>query len=378
MAVFKGFPIIDQKTAKDVNRLLDCVVASVVACIIYHYPELANTVTVAAMKDAVLGVNYQGMTDALWFVKYAAKYGVKLSSIQVESFNQPRVGHQYVQQDIPVIATEADPWCSAYQRDTLHWTHAVTWCGDIPNGLPAMDSYAAAFVDKTDAQWASSLRGNVLWLATKISPPIVAVQQPQEVIPQGWRLSPDGKQLIDPVTGFTASDGFKAHITNPANKWSPDNRLKSNAYGTGVEGNTRQDCLYCGLEWNSKDGVTLSTPENYLMYLWSIIDHLDTLKVHDEAMIAHLNEQMMKVPDTSVLQGQLAAYQQKYNELLSTEQAANDHIAELLSANAELAKTNQDMTAQVKELQGQVDAKTGVTQLLQALKPFEEAIHNAV
>lgn len=345
LADLKGFPTVDQLTNApldghpDNNKLWNCVIACLLACILYYHPELQGKLSDDMIKDAVLGLQYANSgTDAAWFVSFLAKYGIRLYSTQVAPAHQPELAHQLLQQGIPVVLTEVDPYCSDAGR-AQGWTHACVWHKEVTGGLVALDPFGGKEVERSDASWINQypqLKGSVLWAALRIQQPVQA-PKPTQVIPEGWRLS--GERLIAP-TGFFVDQGFMAYILDPANKWETKNMPRNNAFG--IASGTQQDFTFCSLTWNAHDGVKIMPQEDYLVYLWSLIDHLDTLKTHDEFMITDLNARLAKAPDMSALQSAIAA--------LEKDKGA---------------------------LQSQLAIKTGVTGILQALKPYAPAIEQS-
>ncbi len=145
----------------DVNADWDCVAESIAAGLQFLNNKQYEG---GILKETVYGRNYQGGTAATSYVDYCAAEGVTLSSLDGAGPDLVRAAHAEVSKGHPVVFTEPDPYCTAYQRDTLGWSHVCVFFAEAQGTLTAMDPFGGFPVQHTDAEWASLLLFNQIWI----------------------------------------------------------------------------------------------------------------------------------------------------------------------------------------------------------------------
>lgn len=171
MSTLANFPMKNQlKTVLadgtlDPNHDFDCVSESLAAGLQYLTGKPYEG---GQIKEAVYGRNYTGSTAAANYVEYCSLQGCVLSHFDsTDTWALVAEAHKQIQQGHPVIFSEPDPYCLAYERDVLGWTHVCVWYGESPNQLIAMDPFGGFSLAKADAQWASLLRYGQIWILQK-------------------------------------------------------------------------------------------------------------------------------------------------------------------------------------------------------------------
>jgi hypothetical protein len=156
MAELANFPMISQRDG-DVNASLDCVPASIAACMQWltgqHY-------TASEIKDAVYGTGYTGGTAASAYVDYCAARGVILSPVNGDGIALVAALHNALAEQHPALITEPDPYASG-------WTHVCAAYQDDASSITVMDPWIDQPVTKSDAAWAAQLQFNQIWTLEK-------------------------------------------------------------------------------------------------------------------------------------------------------------------------------------------------------------------
>lgn len=173
MSSLQNFPMLNQRTTTtsngqlDVNRDWDCVAECVAAAMSWY---TGHRFEGGILKELIYGPNYQGGTAATAYVQYCMQHGVKFSS-QSASENAQLVilAHGHIRAGHPVILTEIDPYCTAYERDVLGWSHVVCAYSEDVGSITVMDPFGGFPVTKSDAQWAQDLRFGEIWIFAPIA-----------------------------------------------------------------------------------------------------------------------------------------------------------------------------------------------------------------
>jgi hypothetical protein len=203
MSELKNFPVISQLDG-DINQYYDCVATSVAAGLEYL---TGRKFTGAELKDAVYGVSYKGNTAAYEYVEYCLKQGVRLFPINGSPAYLVAQAHSELAKGRPVVFTEPDPYMPASSGET----HVCVFFKDTASSLTEMDPFGGHVIEKSDAQWISTLEYNQIWSMEKVESTTMGV-------PSNWK--DDGKTLTAP-NGVPVILGFRQYVL--ANNWHPDN-----------------------------------------------------------------------------------------------------------------------------------------------------------
>jgi hypothetical protein len=204
MSLLKNFPLVSQQTpisadGSSPNKNMDCVPASIGACILWYQGKTQwdQEVNPDKLLDMAYPEGYQGGTAAIKFVDACKSFGLRLSPIQSET-NEGLVkeAHNYLAQNVPVIFTEVDPYMPA----SSGMTHVCVWYADTPTTLTAMDPWPGKPVTHTDVEWEAVMRFNEIWIMEKI--------QEDEIMPIDIN-SPEAKgfKQLDPSHWQDTSNG---------------------------------------------------------------------------------------------------------------------------------------------------------------------------
>lgn len=216
------FPLVSQLTSVTSDGQLSedaqfsCVPASIGACLLWYQGKTQwdSEVNPDKLKDAVYGQGYVGMMAASQYVPYCASLGYKLAGMGGANGAQlVAMAHQFVDQGLPVIFTEPDPYVSA----SLGWTHVCCFYGEVAGGLVALDPYIAQAITRSDAEWAGLLLNNEIWTLAKeetttsinINNPTVAAYFHQQDA-QHWLCVATGRVIQYGILNFYCSFGGSA------------------------------------------------------------------------------------------------------------------------------------------------------------------------
>jgi hypothetical protein len=179
MAILNNFPALSQLTsittdgAPSEDAQLICVGASIGMGIQWYRGknEWDTDINPDRLKDAADGQGYVGTTAAISYVPFCEKLGFVLYSITDTPENLVQHIHQQIQAQHVVIVTVPDNYVSA----SLGWSHVLAMYGELGAGLLAMDPYplpgtnVGHTIHNSDAQWASLLRFNQIWVLIKVT-----------------------------------------------------------------------------------------------------------------------------------------------------------------------------------------------------------------
>lgn len=242
MAELANYPLINQLNSPtldgkpDENKWFNCVISCLVGMILYYHPELRGKITPDSLKDVVLGEGYANDgTDAAWFVPYIeTHFNLKLSQVSGNPAQHVEQAHKNIQQGIPILYTEPDPYCTEYQRVQLGWTHVCTWFRETTNGLEAADPFGGILVNKSDAEWSAIVLSNGTWIMEDnvkidINSPNVG-NYFTEQSPGWWTCKQNGKIIHGEILGFYQNIGGLLDLGLPV----------SNEIPLDGKGNTKQ------------------------------------------------------------------------------------------------------------------------------------------
>ncbi len=229
MAVLANFPMVSQLTTiTSDNRPSEdagweCVPASIGAAMLWYEGkhQWDQELNPDLLKDNVYGEAYRNDgTAAARYIPFCQSRGFKLSSLDGEPGYLVQQAHKYVQAQVPVIFTIPDPYCSAYQRDVLGWTHVCPWFEEGPGHLTAMDPYIARPIEKSDAEWASLLRFKQIWTVQRIAQQeetvIIDINNPEikkhfkELNPHQWECTDTGGPWQGKIIQYALLGNYKS------------------------------------------------------------------------------------------------------------------------------------------------------------------------
>lgn len=121
------------------------------------------------LKEDVYGREYQGGQAASAYVQLVSHFGVKLYPVDANQNEQLVIlAHGHIKAGHAVILSEIDPYCTAYQRDVLGWSHVVIAYAEEAGSITVADPFIGQSVTKSDAEWAHDLMFGEIWIFEKI------------------------------------------------------------------------------------------------------------------------------------------------------------------------------------------------------------------
>ncbi len=170
MTVLQGFIMVPERTPitsdghPSENAGLNCVPASLCAGAMYlnGISQTGGKYTPDSFKDAVYGQGYVGGTSAVKFVDYCALLGIRLYALNGNGTELVQHAHEHLRAGHPVVFTEPNPYGNP------DYTHVCVFFGESSGYLTCMDPWIAQAITRRDAEWATILLDNQIWIEERL------------------------------------------------------------------------------------------------------------------------------------------------------------------------------------------------------------------